>query len=363
MARTKVYNVQGLGRDLYEGPVPLQADPGNNNKYNVGRMAINQVSDTFWGLAGYTGGNPVWVQLSNTGGAGSFTSLVVTGNSTFTGNILQSGGTVSMTSNGVFTLDGVAASTVSLFDSVTTGAVTFGAGLTTGTLDIGGAAQSGTLTIAGGTGVQQVDIANGASTKTINIGNGVQGNTTSINSGTLLSAVTDTLNLSNGVVNFAGSQVTANLGSGAATIGTIQVNLGTGSSAGGTTHTVNIGTGTGGGTKTVNIGNADGLTDIIELVPRESSGGATHTLNASKGRITATGLTTASTADETITITNSSVAATSGIIVGICTVTATDARPVIEKVVPGSGSFTVQYVNDGAAALDGNLIISFEVFN
>lgn len=221
-----------------------------------------------------------------------------------------------------------------------------------------GTAGAAALNMANNPRVTVVDIADvaPAASRTITVGGGT----------VVVAAVTDTIDVGvDGATTNADSAKVVNIGTGAVDVGSNTVNIGTGALTTSGTNSVNISTGAGvaGGTKRVTIGNVDGLTDIIELVPRESSAGAAHTLNASKGRITATGLTTAAGADETITITNSSVSATSGIIVGICTLGANDARPVLERVVPGAGSFTIQYVNEGAAALNGDLIISFEVFN
>lgn len=290
--------------------------------------------------------------LSGVATAGTQTLNVLSGDSTSTGqaiNLLTGAGSGTR----VFTLAGgsAIATTIGIGDGVLGNTLTLGNGANSVAQSVsianGASAADSTVNILSGlatAGTQTLNLANGEYAKAVNIANGALGNTVLIANGA--NSVAQTVSIANGA---SGADSTLNLMAGASSAGT---------------QTVNLATGTGGGTaKIVNIGNADGNTDLAILSPRESSAGASHTLNASRGRVTATGLTTASGADETITITNNKVAATSGIIVGICTVTATDARPVLEKVVPAAGSFTVQYVNDGAASLDGDLIISFEVYN
>jgi hypothetical protein len=90
---------------------------------------------------------------------------------------------------------------------------------------------------------------------------------------------------------------------------------------------------------------------------------AAITLNGKVGVATLTGLTTASTASETLTITNSEVSATSGILVSVSDVGAADAQLTIQRVKPGAGSFVVIVKNNGAASLNGDVIVSFVVLN
>jgi len=81
------------------------------------------------------------------------------------------------------------------------------------------------------------------------------------------------------------------------------------------------------------------------------------------GVVTLTGLTTASAATELITVTNALVSATSGVLVTAANLGGNDAQMTVTRVVPGAGSFVVTLTNNGAAALNGNVILSFIVLS
>lgn len=85
--------------------------------------------------------------------------------------------------------------------------------------------------------------------------------------------------------------------------------------------------------------------------------------NTYTGVVTLTGLTTASAATELITVTNALVSATSGVLVTAANLGANDAQMTVTRVVPGAGSFVVTLTNNGAAALNGNVILSFIVLS
>jgi hypothetical protein len=86
---------------------------------------------------------------------------------------------------------------------------------------------------------------------------------------------------------------------------------------------------------------------------------ATGTVNANVGVTTHTGLTTASAASQVFTITNSICTAGSAILVSASNLGANDAQMTVTRVTPGAGSFTVTLTNNGAAALNGDVIITF----
>lgn len=102
----------------------------------------------------------------------------------------------------------------------------------------------------------------------------------------------------------------------------------------------------------------------IALTPATNSAAATSlTLNAKIGVGTFTGQTTAAGAQETFTITNSEVSAGSGMLVTVTNVGTNDARMTLERVKSAAGSFEVMTQNNGGAALNGDVIISWVVLN
>lgn len=114
--------------------------------------------------------------------------------------------------------------------------------------------------------------------------------------------------------------------------------------------------------------------DIIQLTTNTTDGnisllsnkvttaGAAATVNSFMGTSVHTGLTTASGATEVITITNSKMLLVDdGAIVTASNDGANDAKMTIERVIPAVGSITVHLKNNGAAALNGNLIITFMI--
>ena len=94
-----------------------------------------------------------------------------------------------------------------------------------------------------------------------------------------------------------------------------------------------------------------------------SAAGAAITLDTYTGVVTLTGLTTAAAATELITVTNALVSATSGVQVTAANLGANDAQMTVTRVVPGAGSFVVTLTNNGAQALNGNVILSFIVLS
>ena len=89
--------------------------------------------------------------------------------------------------------------------------------------------------------------------------------------------------------------------------------------------------------------------------------GAAVTIDANVGVGTFTGLTTAAAASQTFTITNSVVSATSAILATVSNLGSNDAQMTLTRVKQGAGSFEVMTTNNGAAALNGNVVITFWV--
>lgn len=264
-------------------------------------------------------------QIGSTTGTSAFTAQAGTGAMTFT-------------AGGVFDVNGVGNVTI---DS-TGGTLGFGEGADNNNVNIG----------TGGTRTVTVGATGGASATTIQAGSGAV--TVTAGGAFDLNAV--------GNVTIDSTGGTLGIGEGA---DANAINVGTGGAA----RTITVGNVTGATAVNVNAGtggiNLDAnSTGNIQMVPAtNSAAGASITLNARVGVVTLTGNTTAAGAQEAITLTNSYISATSGILLTVANVGANDARMTLEQVKPAAGSATINLQNNGAAALNGDIIIAFHVLN
>lgn len=108
----------------------------------------------------------------------------------------------------------------------------------------------------------------------------------------------------------------------------------------------------------------NGISGAITNAP--AAGAATAgaiTMNAIIGKVTTEALTTAQNTDYTLTITNNQVTAADVVVASLAWGTNSQATPVITRVTPGAGTITVivRNMHSAATALDGTLVISFEV--
>lgn len=87
--------------------------------------------------------------------------------------------------------------------------------------------------------------------------------------------------------------------------------------------------------------------------------GVAIAIDAFVGHATFTGQTTASAASQVFTITNANVSANSAMLVTVSNIGANDAQMTLTRVKQGAGSFEVTARNDGAAALNGDVIITW----
>lgn len=103
----------------------------------------------------------------------------------------------------------------------------------------------------------------------------------------------------------------------------------------------------------------------VTMVPGTASvAGTSLTLNARVGVATFTGLTTAAAATETLTITNSALGAGDGIFCTVSNRGTNDAQMTLTRVnSQTAGTLIVQCDNNGAAALNGDLIVTFWIIN
>jgi hypothetical protein len=107
-----------------------------------------------------------------------------------------------------------------------------------------------------------------------------------------------------------------------------------------------------------------GKISMAPLTSSTASPTAAVTMGARVGRATFTGFTTASTASQAFTITNSTVIANSGIFVTVQNTSGgNDCQMTLDSVVTAVGSFVVNTTNNGTQALDGNVIITFWVIS
>lgn len=91
---------------------------------------------------------------------------------------------------------------------------------------------------------------------------------------------------------------------------------------------------------------------------------ATATLNAGRGTVTSASLTTAAAGTYVLTLTNSSIAATSIVLASVGNGTATTGIANVATVTPGAGSVVITIQNiAAAAALNGTIAISYVVVN
>jgi 3-hydroxy-3-methylglutaryl CoA synthase len=93
-----------------------------------------------------------------------------------------------------------------------------------------------------------------------------------------------------------------------------------------------------------------------------ATGGAA-TLNAQTGKVTSEALTTAQNANYTLTITNNQIAAADIVLASIANGTNTQGTPVLLRVTPGAGSvaIVIRNAHDSAQALNGTIVVSYQV--
>ena len=227
---------------------------------------------------------------------------------------------------------------------------------------------AGGLDIRCGTG--GLRIGHEADTSTIGIGDVVP--TTSrfitLGGGLIATAVADTIDIGVDGASDLNAVRTVSIAGGNYSNGSqLAVNVAGGNltDAGGS-HLVSISAGTGiaGAYKQVLIGNTDGLTDMTVRSPRFTGAGVgPHMLNTTRGRVTFTTVGTAIGGTSLLVVSNSSCAATSGVQASLANTGTQDARMYVTGVIPAAGSFTVYATNSGTQQLNGDIMLSFELYN
>jgi len=306
----------------------------------------------------------------NSGTAASGTSTVNistgTGGGTKVVNCGNADGLTTVNIDGITLINDSVNVNTSINTGTSTGAISIGNALSGAIAISGGAAVDidavGALSLNSSTDAinigndavaQAVNIATGAAARVITVGNAasdaiavVGGSTLDLDAAGALS-----LNSSAAAINIGNDAVAQaiNVGTGAAAR-TLTVGNVTGATA------VNVNAGTGG----INLSSA-GIVTIDAATDTQASPTAASTLNVNVGSATFTGFTTASAASQEFTITNSLVTTSSVILATVCNEGANDAQMTVTRIKRAAGSFVVTVKNNGAAALGGNITITFFV--
>lgn len=133
-----------------------------------------------------------------------------------------------------------------------------------------------------------------------------------------------------------------------------------------TSKTISIGSVTGASATTIRGGTSgitlNATTSNVTVLPTTATSGTTSaTITGRVGVATFTGQTTAAAGSITFTITNTFVTATSAVFVSISTLGSNIAALTVTRILPAANTLTVTAVNNGSAAINGNVILTFWV--
>ncbi len=356
-----VYGISQPLRNMFPAPiVSTRAPLATDKSYPIGQEWVNKNANTAYVLTSVAANVATWQEITNAGGGGAIagTSLVITP------------GPTALT--GQFTVTSGAGLPVSIGADATDHNVTIGSQtgvsallLQSGTGDISlSPSNTGDVFIGTTTQTAASAIVVGRSTlgQPISIGGAVNTIAQSVSIASGASAANSTVNILTGVAT-AGTQ-TFNVLTGLLSQAGA-ANIATGTAA----HVVSIGSVTGAAATTIRAGtgglalNAAGIVSMAPATDTQASPSATAVIHARVGKATFTGFTTAAAAVETFTITNSIVTAASGILVTAHNEGANDAKMTVSRVLCGAGTFDVILTNNGAAALNGNVVITFWVID
>jgi len=221
---------------------------------------------------------------------------------------------------------------------------------------------AGIIGIGSDADAQNINVGTGAAARVITIGNVTGATEVAVNTGTAgfnvatTGAGDITLNSADTVLIDGAGVVEINSSAGIINIGddavAQNINIGTGAAA----RTITVGNATAG----TNLVLTGGNTGAVAVTPVVSSvGGVALTCSGNVGVCTFTGQTTASAAVQVLTITNTTCTVGSAIFCSLSNLGGNDAQMTVTRVTPGAGSFTVSATNNGAAALNGDIILTF----
>ena len=374
---------------VFNPPVVSKRIPTTADKFPIGTVWCRTSTNDFYVLTSIVNNLANWT--TNTNGSGIFTSITVTTGpndiegtttintagsaSTSIGNNSGASGIAMLVGTGNFTLNGAATSTY-----------TIGAATTTGTITIGGTAESGTITLGSSSATNILALGVGAGATTVNIATGVT-NAKTVNIGTG-AAMANTLKIGGtgaNVITIGNTQTAGSIALGdAMTSGTIAIG-GTGVAVGNLTlgnstgaQAVRIAQGSGASvvtianaqvagsvsigaamtTGTINIGSALSGLVTMPAVP-VTAAGTTVVNNVRVGQAIYTGNVTGAATALVLTLTNSLISATSSIFMTVSNLGSNDAQMTLYRVKPGAGTCAITLFNNGAAALNGDVQVSF----
>lgn len=342
----------------------------------TGTTTINTTGAATTSIGSVNGASGITLRV----GTGNFSLDGVAG-STYTIGASTVGGTITIggtAQTGALTLGsssgaqsviiagGSGASVVTVANVQVGGSVSIGTGMIAGTISIGGTAQTGTLTLGSSSGIQAVVIAGGSGAGTTAIANSQTGGSIFIGNGMTTGTLTiggtgaqvGTIAIAPGI----GAQI-VNIGNNGTGIKTINIG------AGAIDNIVTIGSTTGTASTTIQAGtsgialNAGGNVSIDTALNNATSPAATVAINKRVGQATFIGFTTASTAKEIFTITNTLVTATSAILLTVSNGGANDAQMTLTQLEQSPNTMTVITQNNGTQALNGDVTIAFWVLN
>ncbi len=283
--------------------IPTTADKG----YQIGQVWVYSSVNQIYVLTSIVNNLATWQLLSVVGGAGIFSSLVVTGPSTLTGttliNVSGAADTVigGVVNTGSVSIGNVNSTDVTILaplvqiDSTALGEIKIGDSVTSGQIEIAISLTDGGLVICNQLTTGQVLFGNPAGTGDVNF-------------------YSESMQLA------------------AASTGRLYLN-------------------------------ASGQIQVAFISDIVASPAATAVINARNGYATFTGFTTAAGASQVFTITNSKAVIASAILVSANNLGANDAQMTVTRVFPGAGTFDVTLTNNGAAALNGDINITFWVMD
>lgn len=299
-----------------DAPYPIvgKRAPTGADKAPIGQCWVYTTANEVYFLSSIANNVANWVAVA--GGAGVFSSLTVTpGPINLTGQFTLIAGTNAVSigsdaANHSTTIGSLTGASPMILQAGTTGVAVNVAN--TGTITLGTATMTGAISVGISTGAQTVNIANAAAaTPTVNIASGA-GSTSSVIIGTTTAA-------------------SATVISGGAT--------------GGITF------------------NSNGNVSMGEATGTAASPTNTVTIDQRAIRATFTGFTTAAAASQVFIVNSAIVAANSAAVWGVSNGGANDAQMTVSRVQQGAGSITFTLTNNGAAALNGDVIITIWIFN
>lgn len=221
---------------------------------------------------------------------------------------------------------------------------------------------AGVIGIGNDAVTQNINIGTGAAARVITVGNVTDATQVVLNSGTAGIAMAST---GAGDITIDSSDTVLIDGAGVVEINSSAGVIGIGNDA--VAQDINIGTGaaartitTGNSTSGTNLILTGGNTGAVSVTPVTSSvGGVALTCSGNVGVTTFTGQTTAAAATLSLTITNTTCTVGSAILLSASNLGANNALMTVSRITPAAGSFVVDLINRGDAALNGDVIITF----